>query len=801
MKSVRLFLRKALTSVLGILLAVGLMPTNLASAAKPTTFNHIDIRSAASFTYHIDGVDQKVDIDFRQSNEQLDNIKLYRRNRDGTKTNIPVSGSWRQDGGEWEYSIKGNFARYYDNGSSQTQENEVRYFTEFTLNVKIAGNDETLIFVGEDYTYSSKNNVCPGSESYGTKGIDMRIKGEDLTQYFSMTTISVKKEWAGSATTLPSSVTIALLRDGVNTGKTLNLTADKGWRGIFTGLQKIDPINGHEYTYTVVETSINGVALNGHELIVREGTNGPILGKWSAAASGTTVTNAWIPATETEDATTTSFKIQKINDIGKKIDGAEFTLEKDGNTQTAVLENGEFVFTGLTAGTYVLTEVKAPTDYAPMTSPITVTVTVDKQLVSANEETLVNTYHNEFAIDFDGAGDWVQEEGVLVIKNYLKTTSLSVTKIWADENKKAESVTVQLYQNGKAVDGETVKLDMGNNWSYTWNTLRESMNGVKIDYEVKEIAVFGADEGFIVYGTELTNEGKAEVEGRWDAVEEGSNGGKIWTVTNSWVASSREFIGAPKFYIQKVDQTGAPLRMAGIKFVVTSNNNFAREVVTDDEGRIEIANLPADVNFWDEEYVYSITELEPAQGYNLARGFAELKITSNKGKLINVSGLVNTFEKRFIFTASGSDDYSWDAMTNTFVVTNVIIDPCAHGGCGGGSEDDVDETDTVIKIPKAPDTGVVMSGIATDMAVVVGVEYEDRWDAEWGDEIGDELSGDELSGDGAGGESSGDGAGGDQEVTSGSTVAMKDTLGMFIAAIGLAVFILLIGAVKFSKQK
>ncbi|MBR2795576.1 Cna B-type domain-containing protein [Candidatus Saccharibacteria bacterium] len=699
---------------------VGILPANLVSAAqqKPTTFNHIDIRSAASFTYNVDGISQVVNINFHQNTGQLNNIKLFRRNLNGTTTNIPVNGSWRQDGGEWEYSVKGKFDRYYSD--NHIVQNEVKYFAEFTLNVNIAGNNETLVFVGDDYSYSSSNNVCPGSETLGTKGIDMRIKGEDLTNYFSQTTVMVEKKWEG-ATVLPDSVTVALLRDDESTGETMNLTAERGWKGIFSGLQKIDPVDGHEYTYSVVETAIDGVALTNGELIIRSAANGALVGKWSALARGLVVTNTWTPAKEIyENSGTTGFRIRKVDEAGEILDGAEFALMSGGElVEAAVLENGEYEFGNLEAGTYQLKETKAPVDYVLPIEPIVVTITRSKKFVSADTSTLTNTYRYEFVVAFSNTENAYYENGILNVKNTLKQTSVTARKIWAD-NKTAQSVTVQLYKDGQAVDGKTAELSEANNWTYVWNGLRETVNGKTIAYEVKETAVFGATmvgNGFVVYGAEQTATGETEVEGQWSATEAGNCGGKVWTVTNSWTAASSEFIGTPKFYIQKVDQNGKPLKISGIKFVMTGNNGFERELVTDAEGRIEISNLPTNVNVWNDEHAYKIIETETAHGYGLAEGFAEIKITSGKGQLAGVNGLVNTFEKVFTFTVEGSDDYSWDAMNNTFVVTNRVVDPCAvYGGCGGGGTD-------IEELPKAPDTGFNMAKISGNNTVVDSTSY------------------------------------------------------------------------------
>lgn len=68
-------------------------------------------------------------------------------------------------------------------------------------------------------------------------------------------------------------------------------------------------------------------------------------------------------------------------------------------------------------------------------------------------------------------------------------TSISVKKIWEDSNnknkKRPNTIKVDLLKNGDRL--EEIELSEGNNWEYTWNSLRVFENKVKIVYEVKEV--------------------------------------------------------------------------------------------------------------------------------------------------------------------------------------------------------------------------------------------------------------------------------------------------------------------------
>ncbi|PGX94091.1 hypothetical protein COE15_22920, partial [Bacillus cereus] len=68
------------------------------------------------------------------------------------------------------------------------------------------------------------------------------------------------------------------------------------------------------------------------------------------------------------------------------------------------------------------------------------------------------------------------EKGVkLMVPNKVKTTSVSGTKIWNDNNnkfgKRPESITVQLLQNGTELKTQEVKADQAGNWNFSFTDL------------------------------------------------------------------------------------------------------------------------------------------------------------------------------------------------------------------------------------------------------------------------------------------------------------------------------------------
>ncbi|MFA6847280.1 MAG: Cna B-type domain-containing protein [Lachnospiraceae bacterium] len=99
-----------------------------------------------------------------------------------------------------------------------------------------------------------------------------------------------------------------------------------------------------------------------------------------------------------------------------------------------------------------------------------------------------------YTITEDAVADYgTQINGYNVTNTYTPgKTSVTVTKVWNDENNKDNirpgSVSVQLYADGTA-KGDVVTLSAFNNWRYTWTGLDQKNNGNDISYTVDEVSV------------------------------------------------------------------------------------------------------------------------------------------------------------------------------------------------------------------------------------------------------------------------------------------------------------------------
>ncbi|MDY5730885.1 MAG: Cna B-type domain-containing protein [Eubacteriales bacterium] len=240
----------------------------------------------------------------------------------------------------------------------------------------------------------------------------------------------------------PESVTIKLLADGEETGKTLTLTKADNWTGSFTDLDEYEA--GKKIEYTIKEEAVG----NGYTSVIT-----------GSAAEGYKVTNTREPEKIVIEGSKT------WNDKGDR-DGkrpAEITINllKNGTKIDSVKvkesDGWKWKFENL--------------DKYEKGNEITYTITEEK----------VEGYTTEV-------------NGYNVKNSYTPgKTSIQVTKAWEDKHdqdgKRPASVTIKLLADGKEVEGKTLTLSKANNWTGSFTDLDEYKAGKKIEYTIKEEAV------------------------------------------------------------------------------------------------------------------------------------------------------------------------------------------------------------------------------------------------------------------------------------------------------------------------
>ena len=270
------------------------------------------------------------------------------------------------------------------------------------------------------------------------------------------TEVPVKKVWKDENNQdgkRPTSVTVKLLADGQDTGKTLTLTEANGWAGSFKDLDADK--GGTPIQYTVVEVTVAGYTSK----VTGDAASGfTITNSYSPETVDITATKNWDDANNQDGKRPTKITINLLAD-GQKVDSKEVQAAADG-TWTATFEK--------------LAKYKAGKE---------IKYTVTEEAVAEYESTITDfTITNKYA---------------------PKEIDYKVTKVWNDANnqdgKRPESVTVQLYKkvgnaDPVAVEGKKLTLTAkektdANTWVASFTNLPQYEAGKEITYSIKEVDV------------------------------------------------------------------------------------------------------------------------------------------------------------------------------------------------------------------------------------------------------------------------------------------------------------------------
>ncbi len=254
------------------------------------------------------------------------------------------------------------------------------------------------------------------------------------------TSVSVTKAWADSSNQdgiRPNTITVVLLANGEDTGKTLVLSSGNSWTGSFTGLPVYE--NGTAIVYTIQELTV-------------EGYTSAITGD---ASAGFTITNSHTP------------EVVKVEGSKTWIDNDNQDGKRPGSITIHLLANGEVI------DTITVTEADGwAWSFADLPK-----YEDGKQITYSITETAVEGYTAKYN-GYDVTNTHTPAE-----------TSISVSKAWVDSNNqdgiRPNDITVELYAGGAAT-GKTLVLSSGNSWTGSFTGLPAYKDGKDITYTVKE---------------------------------------------------------------------------------------------------------------------------------------------------------------------------------------------------------------------------------------------------------------------------------------------------------------------------
>ncbi len=287
--------------------------------------------------------------------------------------------------------------------------------------------------------------------------------------YTENTKVSVEKVWADNNNQddiRPAEVTIKLLADNVDTGKSVVLNESNSWKSAFDNLDKFN--GGKEIKYTIEE-----VAVTGYSSVIT-----------GNMADGFVVTNTYTPAT-------VNIPIEKVWADNNNQDGIR-------PTEVTIKLLADNVDTGKSV---VLDENnKWKAEFADLDK-----FNGGKEIKYTIEEVAVTGYTTSIANGTTG--------GFVVTNTHTsEKTAVAVKKVWEDDNNRDNvrpaSVTIKLLADG-ADTGKSVVLDENNKWKAEFADLDKYKAGNKINYTIAEVAVTNytsvitgnVADGFVVTNT------------------------------------------------------------------------------------------------------------------------------------------------------------------------------------------------------------------------------------------------------------------------------------------------------------
>ena len=296
------------------------------------------------------------------------------------------------------------------------------------------------------------------------------------------TSVSVKKAWDDKDNQdgkRPGSVTVKLLADGQDTGKTLELNKDNNWSGNFTDLD----VNkaGKAIVYSVVEVTVPGYN--------SEVTGDPV--------SGFTITNNYTP--ETVDVTVTKNWNDNNDQDGKRPSSITVNLLADGTKVDS-------------------REIQAAADG-------TWTAKFEKLAKYKDGKEIKYTVTEEAVAGYESSID----NFTITNSHDPEKINISGTKVWNDNNdqdgKRPTKITVQVLKGEQVVAEMEVSAET--DWKFEFKDLPKYEKGKEITYKLKEVSVAH-------YTTEVTGkDGKYTITNTHTPAKINVKGQKIWDDANN----------------------------------------------------------------------------------------------------------------------------------------------------------------------------------------------------------------------------------------------------------------------------
>ena len=403
-------------------------------------------------------------------------------------------------------------------------------------------------------SYKVKEKTAPKGYELGTDEYILQVTPtggaiQTITNKPIKTSVPVTKIWVGPKA---GPITVHLLADGTDTGKTLTLNEAGNWKGTFDGLRKYKT-DGTEIVYTVKEddvanytNAITGDIASGFTITNTntEKVNVPVAKKWIGPKANSVTVHLLADGVDTgktlalDEAGNWTGAFSSLDKY--KADGTEivYTVKEDDIANYTVAITGDvtsgFTITNTNTEKVSVSGTKTWNDNNNQDGkrPASITVNLLKNGTKVDSKTVTPDVSGAWTYSFSGLDKYnadgteitytVSEDsvdgytstvtGTNITNSYTpETTVVKVTKAWVGP--KTNSVTVHLLADGTDT-GKTITLDEAANWTGTFSNLPKYKDGTEIVYTVKEddianytVAITGdATTGFTITNTEVPHD-------------------------------------------------------------------------------------------------------------------------------------------------------------------------------------------------------------------------------------------------------------------------------------------------------
>lgn len=306
-------------------------------------------------------------------------------------------------------------------------------------------------------------------------GYSAKITGSEADGYIITNTpeepkkeIKVSKVWdTADKKAVVDEIKVVLIKNGVETEKTLTLNAENNWQGSFENLAVKDE-NGNGINYTIKEAGETDgkITFDGKEFKV----------SYKASADGYTITNSYYPPEEPE---------KEYRDIS-----VEKAWEIRGEKPISHIEVELYRDSEATGNTLVLSEANGWSG-------------IFKNLEKASDGGHIYKYSvkeiGEKFYTVEISGEYYEviyrgnmDSGFTIINKEEpkkpQKRDIRVSKVWDVTNEiPVDEIQVELYKDGRAT-GNVITLSEANGWSGRFeDLLAYDAEGVKYEYSVREV--------------------------------------------------------------------------------------------------------------------------------------------------------------------------------------------------------------------------------------------------------------------------------------------------------------------------